>query len=669
MRTKVTLVLLFLNVALFFFIFKFERNWRTERASLEARRRVLGAEAADIRVLTVKNAAGTVYALTRTGETWQLTQPLDWPANSTAVARIVADLQFLEHETSFAVADLKANGQSLADYGLDQPKLTVEFGNGAAQNSNVPILKTTLRLGDTTKIGNRLYLLSPDGQRIHVVSRALADSLALPVEQLRADTLLTIPVFEARSLRIQSIARVALRRESVQRWTFDTPIVARASTEETERTLGALGALRAKAFIVEHPPATLPSASPAFRITIEGNNRRETLLLGPPVPVPPATPATLAPVLSPTASPPLASPKTQDYYAQIEGRPALFTVAIPIGEKSLKETLDRAQESLREKRVLDFDPRAVTAITLKAPNTPGEPTLTLQRLEAPANSADLAPWQIIRREPGTTAPQTLPADRVLVQRLLEQLRLLSAQVFASDAPTAADLERWGFARPEREISLTLAPLPGLPAQSAAPKTPLVLKLGLANPPDLYAYASVSGAAFVYAVNPDLLRLETTVNASAWRERLIRELPAGARIVALKLTDLATSKSLLDLTLDDAGNPPANTPEPKPIAAVLAGLRSLRAKNFPQDGFTEKVLLLGEERPWRYRLDATLALPGAVAGAPAPVTSLLLSERFGGTLQVAGSKEFNTVFELDQPLVDALWSLTFRTDPGPVLPKS
>ena len=39
MRTKVTLVLIFLNVALFFFIFKFERNWRTEAASKEARRR------------------------------------------------------------------------------------------------------------------------------------------------------------------------------------------------------------------------------------------------------------------------------------------------------------------------------------------------------------------------------------------------------------------------------------------------------------------------------------------------------------------------------------------------------------------------------------------------------------------------------------------------------
>ena len=59
MRTKVTLVLVFLNVALFFFIFKFERNWRTERASLEARRRVLGPP---IIVQSARIAAGRAGA-------------------------------------------------------------------------------------------------------------------------------------------------------------------------------------------------------------------------------------------------------------------------------------------------------------------------------------------------------------------------------------------------------------------------------------------------------------------------------------------------------------------------------------------------------------------------------------------------------------------------------
>src|SRR5258705_13741561 len=87
MRTKVTLVLIFLNVALFFFIFKFERHWRTEAASLEARRRVLGPEAADIRSLEVTMPGGS-YSLTRARDSWLLTRPLDWPANPHAVSSI-----------------------------------------------------------------------------------------------------------------------------------------------------------------------------------------------------------------------------------------------------------------------------------------------------------------------------------------------------------------------------------------------------------------------------------------------------------------------------------------------------------------------------------------------------------------------------------------------------
>ena len=34
-------------------------------------------------------------------------------------------------------------------------------------------------------MGNRLYVLSPDGGRIHVVRRSLADSLALTLNQLQ----------------------------------------------------------------------------------------------------------------------------------------------------------------------------------------------------------------------------------------------------------------------------------------------------------------------------------------------------------------------------------------------------------------------------------------------------------------------------------------------------
>ena len=98
MRTKVTLILIFLNVALFFFIFKFERNWRTETASRESRRRVLGPEAADIRSLEITSTApGGSFSLVRKRDTWFLTKPLDLERFMQLLATIREEISRREH--------------------------------------------------------------------------------------------------------------------------------------------------------------------------------------------------------------------------------------------------------------------------------------------------------------------------------------------------------------------------------------------------------------------------------------------------------------------------------------------------------------------------------------------------------------------------------------------
>lgn len=637
MRTKVTLVLLFLNVALFFFIFQFERKWRIEEGWKETRRRVLGVEAADIRSLEISGGTHTL-ALAKRGDTWWVTSPLEWPANPNAVNRILTELQFLEHETSFNVSDLAKNGQSLADYGLDQPRLTIAITSGdPAEHPQV----TLLRIGDITKDGLRLYLLSPDGERIHVVSQSLARSLGLTADDLRADALFTIPVFEARSLSLQTAApaslRIRLRRDG-SRWSFETPIIARASKNDTELAINGLNGLRVDSFITANPPAILPSASPSLRVTLEGNNRRETLILGG--------------MVHPDSA---ASQDHDIYYAQLADgdvvRSALFTVNI---SPKLMDTLRTAQVSLRETHILDFDAPAVTAITLTTPN---QPELILQRLETGMQSADNSAWQIVRRGESSVGPQTLPADRAAVQRLLDQLSRLAAVDFKSDAPTAADLEAWGFNRPEREIFLTLG----------GGATPLSLQLGTDAKHNVYARLgpSANPGSSIYAVDAAILR-ELPFAPKAWRDRLLRELPAGARLTALKLTDLATGQVVLDTTLDETGHPPAGVRNPEAIATVLTSLRTLRAKEFILDAFADKVPVAGEERPWHYRLEATATLVGG-AGEQTSVTTLFLTGRVGGDQQLAGSpaNEFNAVFFIEQPLLDALWTIIEAPrDPGP-----
>lgn len=633
MRTKVTLVLVFLNVALFFFIFKFERPWRVQESLREARRRVLGPEAADIRSLEIATPTATIR-LERRADAWFIIKPQEWPANPHAVSTILNELQLLEDITHFGTKDLAANSQSLADYGLEKPKLTVTFSSGTAAS-------TTLRIGDSTKIGNRLYILSPEGDRIHVVARALADALSLSLDQLRADSLLTIPVFEARALSVQtSNVRVRIRREAGSRWFFDTIINnARASKNALDLTIGALNGLHVKTFAPTTQPTALPSASPALRVTLEGNNRRETLLLGETVPT--------------TAS---------EYYAQLEGRAALFTVVVPAG---LMKDLRNAQVALRETHVLDFDQRTVTAVTLTAPN---QSPLTLQRLESAAGTTEPT-WQIVRRGDTAQGPQTLPADRATVQRLLQQLTDLSAKNFQSDAPTNADLENWGFNRPEREITLTLAAPSSTPAVTAAAPAPTsttaILHLGTDTAGALYARLdpATNPKGTVYAVTLDLAR-ELSVIPRDWRERALPALPATARLTAVKLTNLADNSTILDVALDDAGNPKSEIKNPASLAPVLAQLRAPRAKRFVQDAFSEQVTVAGESRPWKLKLEATVSLPGGAGGEQSSVRTLLFTDRVGGAQQLTGSKEFDAVFEIEQPLLDALWTLAYGPrDPG------
>lgn len=681
MRTKVTLVLIFLNVALFFFIFYLRPRIHPPEAG-EARRRVLPPEAANLQAIEIKAGAQSTK-LVRRGETWHLTSPFDWPANPHAVNRILTELQTLDHETVFDANKLAASNLSLADYGLQTPALVLTLTPAATPSqAGTPNTGTdvVLRIGNTTNVGNRLYVLSPDGQRIHVVSRTLADSLTLPVEQLRSEAIFTIPEYLIGTLNLQTSApanlRIRLRREGT-RWLFETPIATRASTAATKVALGALDALKVKAFLTQPPPPELSPENPsALRITIEGANRRETLLIGGSVPVQAPATATAATATNgaqtgplPPAAPSGAAPapvSTIDTYAQIEGKPVIFVTSIG---KDLFETLQNAQEKLREPRILDCEMSTVSSIALRAPN---RSELTLQRLEMA--TADVVSWQIVRRN-AAGAASTQPADTAAVQRLLAQLEQFSALKFLSDAPTSADEEAWGFNRPEREVVFTFSQ-PNKPASpTIAPVRPgadqpatLTLQVGVGAQRGPRAYARLDKARYVYEVDAEILRA-TPMDPLSWRNRHLRELPAGARITMLRLTETAGGKEVFKRSIGPGGETTSNGVSEAPArkeawTALLAHLRSLKAREFVRDRFAAMVPVLGEERPWKYQLDVTVELTGG-ATPQISTQTLFFSERVGGVTQLAGAADLDAIFSLEQPMVDALWTLIYGLqDPGP-----
>lgn len=83
------------------------------------------------------------------------------------------------------------------------------------------------------------------------------------------------------------------------------------------------------------------------------------------------------------------------------------------------------------------------------------------------------------------------------------------------------------------------------------------------------------------------------------------------------------------------------------------LRRPRAERFIQSAFqAENQLDSDNPRPWSYRLDYSLRLPGGENGRQ-DARTLFLSERLGGTQQAASSESFNATFFIPPALIELL----------------
>lgn len=172
MRIRFTLLLLLLNALAFGLIFFLDQRGQVaDRNALKLaeniRDEVVGAQ----QIKLSGRAINLPHALNRAGENWQITQPFEWPANYFSVNRILNQLQFIEEDTSFSVSTLRENGQTLADYGFDDPLLKISLLHNTGTRS--------LTIGTPTEIGNQLYLLGPEQATVYVVNRSSIDSLLM----------------------------------------------------------------------------------------------------------------------------------------------------------------------------------------------------------------------------------------------------------------------------------------------------------------------------------------------------------------------------------------------------------------------------------------------------------------------------------------------------------
>lgn len=188
MRFKLTILLLAANVAMLLSIWILERAPAPQAAASEnfvdlTHLEITGKSLDKPRVLKLEN------------NRWRIVSPIEWAANYYAVSRIRNQLEILANETSFPVSEIEKHGQTIADYGLDDPVLTFRYGDGKNMRE--------LKIGRNAPVGDRVYMLDSENERIIVADKTLAETLSSEVDLLRGQAVFDIPRFEVASFSIR----------------------------------------------------------------------------------------------------------------------------------------------------------------------------------------------------------------------------------------------------------------------------------------------------------------------------------------------------------------------------------------------------------------------------------------------------------------------------------
>ena len=484
------------------------------------------------RVLLEKRPAG-----------WRVLEPFEWPANVWSVQRLIDELRFISPESGFDVAEVTANGASLKDYGLEPARWTVKVTGdaGAAVEVKVGVQPST----------RRHFLLTEDGRRIVPLPDAMAAALGASAESYRVDRIFEIADFEARAVSVRQrekevetvTALVAEARPRVGRrvqlpeWRFEAPYDAPADPDATARAVAALANLRVAKF-ADLPEETTGLGAPALRLALEGNARRQMLLVGRPAPGQP-----------------------QLLCAKLEDNAAVFLIEA----RELREWMT-PRATLADTRPADFDPALVTGFTVSA----GGRSITLHRLDG---LGDEARWEI-PVAPGSTATKRREADARLVGRVLAGL----SQLRATRRAPAVD---GGLTLPAVREPRTGATGQTVELEFGAER----IVLGFTDDPD-----NGAGTRLVHAKGSPLAAIcdvtfldggHQNVEPSAWRRRTVAALPQGARVSGLRLTARADGKVVGEARLGPDGNW-AGTGRLDPTSArrLALGLAEVRATAFP-----------------------------------------------------------------------------------------
>jgi len=331
---KSTIALAVVLIGLGAYIFLVERQ--RPASDLPEKEDMFAVEADAIEEMTVTATLGERTVLRKSDGEWQVVEPIATDADPTAPGTITSGLATLEIDSV-----LEENPASVADYGLDPPKIEVAF---RAAGASEPF---RLLLGDKTPTGAGMYAKRNDEARVLLVSPFIDTVYNKTLFDLRDRRVLQFERVDVNAIEIvDGGSTVAFAKRTDTEWDLIEPLQARGDYGAIEGVLGALAATEVQQFIAQEPESLAEYGldKPTVTVKVAGPKTDRTLLIG--------------------------NAMTGTRYAKDSGRPGVFTV----GDNLLGD-IRKDVSGFRRKDVFDF--RTFTANRVSFAR--GGETMTLER--------------------------------------------------------------------------------------------------------------------------------------------------------------------------------------------------------------------------------------------------------------------------------------------------
>jgi hypothetical protein len=383
-------------------VFDHYKGTPTEEAETK-RKRMLNFEAKDITGLEIVRPNQTIV-LEKSGDHWEIKQPLAVRANYSAVSSVLDELEFAERKRTLTEKEIGSGGP--AEFGLDAPRMRATL---RGKKSTL-----TLLVGHETPARDAVYVQEQGKKEILVADKSVYERLDRRLDDFRDRVVLEFTPTSVTRMEIKNpervieLARPPAAAAAEQRWTIIRPVAARADQRKVSELLAELNTLRVLDFVSDDPKdprhSQIPESDREISIWSGSADLGKTLLVG------------AALTNEPTK-----------VYAKRKGSDSIFTISTTAADKFTLQVND-----LRDRHLLSFSESDLRGIEL------------LRRSEKTQLARSAAGWEI-------TAPTSVAADDSKVREMLTQLDNLTVSQFVADV--AADLDKFGLATPTLTVTL------------------------------------------------------------------------------------------------------------------------------------------------------------------------------------------------------------------------